>query len=73
MSPPEVPPVEVCNSVSIDRWLTGKSKSPGHSALGIEAQKEKVEVMPFERGTITAGLVEVESGRKSNRSQYAAA
>ena len=46
----------------------------GQSGLGIEAQKAKVQQMAAERGAVVvAEFVEVESGRKNDRPQLAAA
>ena len=47
---------------------------PGESGLGLEAQQVKVEQMARERGAVVvAEFVEVESGRKADRPQLAAA
>ena len=46
----------------------------GDSGLGLEAQQAKVEAMAAERGaTVCAEFVEIESGRKADRPQLAAA
>jgi DNA invertase Pin-like site-specific DNA recombinase len=46
----------------------------GESGLGLEAQRSKVEALAAERGaSIAAEFVEVESGRKADRPQLAAA
>lgn len=46
----------------------------GESGLGLEAQRAKVEAMAAQRGaTVVAEFTEVESGRKSDRPQLAAA
>jgi DNA invertase Pin-like site-specific DNA recombinase len=46
----------------------------GDSGLGLEAQRSKVEAMAAEKGgAIIAEFVEIESGRKSDRPQLAAA
>ena len=46
----------------------------GRSGLGLEAQKERVDQLAVERGAeVIAEFVEVESGRKSDRPQLAAA
>lgn len=46
----------------------------GQSGLGLEAQRAKVEQLAAERGaTVVAEFVEVESGRKADRPQLAAA
>jgi DNA invertase Pin-like site-specific DNA recombinase len=46
----------------------------GHSGLGLEAQRAKVQQMAAQRGAeIIAEFVEVESGRKNDRPQLAAA
>lgn len=46
----------------------------GESGLGLEAQRAKVEALAAERGAvIVAEFVEVESGRKADRPQLAAA
>ncbi len=46
----------------------------GESGLGLEAQRAKVEQLAAERGAVVAGeFVEVESGRKADRPQLAAA
>jgi DNA invertase Pin-like site-specific DNA recombinase len=46
----------------------------GRSGLGLEAQKERVDQLAVERGAeVVAEFVEVESGRKSDRPQLAAA
>ena len=46
----------------------------GESGLGLEAQRAKVEQMAAERGAeVVAEFTEVESGRKTDRPQLAAA
>ena len=46
----------------------------GRSGLGLEAQQERVAQLAAERGAqVVAEFVEVESGRKSDRPQLAAA
>lgn len=46
----------------------------GESGLGLEAQRAKVEAMAAERGAaVVAEFVEIESGRKADRPQLAAA
>ena len=59
------------------RWLAYYRVSTdrqGHSGLGLEAQRAKVEAMASERGAVIAAeFVEVESGRKNDRPQLAAA
>ena len=46
----------------------------GESGLGLEAQRAKVEALAAERGAVIAAeFVEVESGRKADRPQLAAA
>ena len=59
------------------RWLAYYRVSTdrqGNSGLGLDAQRAKVEAMASERGAVIAAeFVEVESGRKSDRPQLAAA
>ena len=59
------------------RWLAYYRVSTdrqGQSGLGLEVQRAKVEAMASERGAVIAAeFVEVESGRKSDRPQLAAA
>ena len=59
------------------RWLAYYRVSTdrqGQSGLGLEAQRGKVSAMAAERGSlIAAEFVEVESGRKNDRPQLAAA
>ena len=63
--------------LSPSRWLAYYRVSTdrqGNSGLGLEAQRAKVEVMASERGAVIAAeFVEVESGRKNDRPQLAAA
>ena len=56
---------------SINRVSTDRQ---GHSGLDLETQRAQVEAMASERGAeISAEYVEVESSRKSDRPQLAAA
>ena len=59
------------------RWLAYYRVSTdrqGQSGLGLEVQRAKVEAMASERGAVIAAeFVEVESGRKNDRPQLAAA
>ena len=59
------------------RWLAYyriSTDRQGHSGLGLEAQRAKVEAMASERGAVIAAeFVEVESGRKNDLLQLAAA
>ena len=67
-SSPDAPPV---------RWLAYYRVSTdrqGQSGLGLEAQRAKVSTMAAERGAVIAAeFVEVESSRKDDRPQLAAA
>lgn len=64
-------------SLNTVRWLAYyrvSTDSQGHSGLGLEAQRGKVEAMAAERGAVIAAeFVEVESGRKNDRPQLAVA
>lgn len=55
-------------------YLRVSTRGQGDSGLGIEAQRERVAQAAAARGAVLAGeFVEIESGRKSDRPQLAAA
>jgi DNA invertase Pin-like site-specific DNA recombinase len=70
--------VDSCNSrrgpVQLIAYYRVSTARQGDSGLGLEAQSAKVEAMAAEKGgEIIAEFVEIESGRKSDRPQLAAA
>jgi len=60
--------------VELIAYYRVSTERQGQSGLGLEAQRAKVEQMAADRGaTLVAEFVEVESGRKADRPQLAAA
>jgi DNA invertase Pin-like site-specific DNA recombinase len=60
--------------VQLISYLRVSTSRQGESGLGLEAQRAKVEQLAAERGAeVVAEFVEVESGRKADRPQLAAA
>lgn len=60
--------------MEIVSYLRVSTARQGQSGLGLEAQREKVQQLALERGAdVVAEFVEVESGRKADRPQLAAA
>jgi DNA invertase Pin-like site-specific DNA recombinase len=60
--------------VELIAYYRVSTERQGQSGLGIEAQKVKVQQMAAERGAVVvAEFIEVESGRKNDRPQLAAA
>ena len=61
-------------AVQLIAYYRVSTERQGQSGLGIEAQQAKVQQMAVERGaTVVAEFTEVESGRKADRPQLAAA
>ena len=61
-------------AVQLIAYYRVSTERQGQSGLGIEAQQAKVQQMAAERGaTVVAEFTEVESGRKADRPQLAAA
>ena len=65
---------ERITAVQLIAYYRVSTERQGQSGLGIEAQQAKVQQMAAERGaTVVAEFTEVESGRKADRPQLAAA
>jgi len=61
-------------AVQLIAYYRVSTERQGQSGLGLEAQRAKVEQLAAERGAeLVAEFVEVESGRKADRPQLAAA